>query len=83
LDQILVQSGAGGGGGGGGGGRGASETVNSGVKSKLSIRRPEGGGVFFMKLEEPESKLDLVYVRSLAKSVQNKTGSNWSFGSRL
>jgi hypothetical protein len=82
LDQILVQSGAGGGGGGGGGGRGASETVNSGVKSKLSIRRPEGG-VFFRKLEKPESKLDLVYVRSLANSVQNKTGSNWSFGSRL
>jgi hypothetical protein len=77
LDQILVQSGA------GGGGRGASETVNSRVKSKLSIRRPEGGGVFLRKLEEPESKLDLVYVRSLAKSVQNKTGSNWSFGSRL
>jgi hypothetical protein len=82
LDQILVQSGAGGG-GGGGGGRGASETVNSGVKSKLSIRRLEGGGVFFRKLEKPESKLDLVYIRSLAKSVQNKTGSNWSFGSRL
>jgi hypothetical protein len=56
--------------------------VNSGVKSKLSIRRPEGG-VFFRKLEKPESKLDLVYVRSLANSVQNKTGSNWSFGSRL
>ncbi len=82
MDQILVQSGAGGG-GGGGGGRGASETVNSGVKSKLSIRRLEGGGVFFRKLEKPESKLDLVYIRSLAKSVQNKTGSNWSFGSRL
>jgi hypothetical protein len=41
-----------------------------------------GGGVFFRKLEKPESKLDLVYV-SLAKSVQNKTGSKWSFGSRL